>query len=404
MKRNLYSSLVAHLSQKQITLLVGARQTGKTTLLRQIQDHLKAEKKMVFFLSMEDRQTLNDLNADAKNLFQLIAPVSGGERIYVLIDEVQYLNDPSNFLKYHFDTFGDRLKFVVTGSSHFYIDRKFKDSMAGRKRIFELPTMGLDEVLRFRGREDLSALIGAGEMPRLYKDEIMLQFYDYLIYGGYPAVVLSNTIEERKEILRELRNAYARKDVAEAGLQYPDLYLKLMKITADQIGSLLNINPLATELSSDNKTLKNYLWVMQKSFHIHCVSPFHRRISSELRKMPKVFFADLGLRNSLISNFSPIGAREDRGALLENYVYLRLKQIAEEESIKYWRTRNQQEIDFVLQHDDGTAAAYEAKWNAASYRPAKYAGFLATYPEIPLVCISRGNAFEVDLRVAGKAE
>ena len=396
MKRNLYSSLVQHLPKEQITLLVGARQTGKTTLLRQVQDHLKSEKKPVFFLSMEDRQILDDLNADAKNLFQLIAPVSENERVYVLIDEVQYLKDPSNFLKYHYDTFGDRLKFVVSGSSHFYIDRKFRDSMAGRKRIFELPTMGLDEVLRFRGREELSPYIGAGQMPRLYKDEIMLQFYDFLIYGGYPAVVLASGPAERKETLRELRNAYARKDVVEAGLQHPDLYLKLMKVLADQTGSLLNINPLAAELGADNKTLKNYLWVMQKSFHVHTVAPFHKRIASELRKMPKLYFADLGLRNSLINNFSPIGTRDDRGALLENYVYLRLKMTAEEEFIKYWRTRNKQEIDFIVQRDDGTAAAHEIKWSEKSFRPSKYAGFRKTYPEIPLTCISLQNAFETD--------
>jgi predicted AAA+ superfamily ATPase len=396
MKRTLYSSLIHHLPKQQITLLVGARQTGKTTLLRQIQDHLKSEKKPVFFLSMEDRQLLDSLNADAKNLFLQISPLSENNRMYVLIDEVQYLKDPSNFLKYHYDTSGERIKFVVSGSSHFYIDQKFRDSMAGRKRIFELPTMGLDEVLRFRGREELTPYIGTGQMPLLYKDEIMLQFYDLLIYGGYPAVVLASDPAERKEILRELRNAYARKDVVEAGLQHPDLYLKLMKVLADQIGSLLNINPLAAELGADNKTLKNYLWVMQKSFHVHTVAPFHKRIASELRKMPKLYFADLGLRNSLLNNFSPIGTRDDRGALLENYVYLRLKMTAEEEFIKYWRTRNKQEIDFIVQRDDGTAAACEVKWMEKSFRPSKYAGFRKTYPEIPLTCISLQNAFETD--------
>lgn len=397
MKRNLYDTLVAHLPKPQITLLVGARQTGKTTLLRQVEDHLKGGKQSVFFLSMEDHQTLADLNADPKNLFQLIPPVAKGERVYVLIDEVQYLADPSNFLKYHYDTSGNRLKFVVSGSSHFYIDQKFKDSMAGRKRIFELPTMGLEEVLRFRGREELANCVGSGNIPRLYKDEMMLQFYDYLIYGGYPAVVLSSSTEERKETLRELRNAYARKDTVEAGLQHPDLYLKLMKIMADQIGSLLNINPLTAELGADNKTIKSYLWVMQKSFHIHTVAPFHKRVANELRKMPKLYFADLGLRNSLLNNFSPIGTRDDRGELLENYTYLRLKKIAEEEFIKYWRTRNKQEVDFVVQHEDGTAAAYEVKWQTKSFRFSKYAYFQKAYPEIPLSCISRENAFEAGL-------
>lgn len=374
--------------------MVGARQVGKTTLLRQIHAHVKATGGMSFFLSLENRQTLQLLNKDPQNLFQLIPATVGGSRIHVLMDEIQYLDDPSNFLKFHYDTGSERIKFVATGSSHFHIDKKFTDSMAGRKRIFELPTLGLDEVLHFRGRDDLVPFIGSGQVPLLYKDEMMQHFYDYLVYGGYPEVVLASNMAERKEVLRELRNSYAKKDVQEAGLLHPDLYLRLMKIAADQIGCLFNINALSSELAADNKTLKTYLWVMQKYFHVHCVSPFHKRVASELRKMPKVFFADLGLRNSLLSNFSPIGERNDRGNLLENYAYLRLKQSAEEDWVKYWRTQNKQEVDFVVQRDDGTAA-YEVKWNADAFRESKYAYFRKTYPEIPLHCISRTNAMEI---------
>jgi len=396
-KRFIYGSIVEHLPRKQITLLVGARQVGKTTLLRQVEAHLKDEGAFVFFLSLENKQTLKLLNEDPQHLFQLIPIPSAGSRLYILMDEIQYLDDPSNFLKYHYDTAGDQLKFVVTGSSHFYIDKKFTDSMAGRKRIFELPTLGLDEVLHFRGRDDLVAYIGSGQIPQLYKDEMLPHFYDYLVYGGYPEVVLANDLTERKEILRELRNSYVKKDVKDAGLHHSDLYLRLMKIMVDRIGALLNLNTLAAELSADNKTLKNYLWVMRKSFHVHCATPFHQRVASELRKMPKLFFADLGLRNSLLNDFSPIGAREDRGELLENFVYLRLKQFAEEEAVNYWRTQNKQEVDFVVQSDNGTAAAYEVKWNAAAYRASKYAYFQKTYPEIPLNCISLLNAMELDL-------
>ena len=394
MKRNIYSRLVDHLDRKQITLLVGARQVGKTTLLRQIQAHLTAEHKPAFFLSLEDRQTLGLLNENPKYLFQLIPAATVGERMFVLIDEVQYLDDPSNFLKFHYDTAGEQIKFVVTGSSHFYIDRKFEDSMAGRKRIFELPTLGLEEVLHFRGLDELVPWVGSGSIPLLYKDEIMRHFYDYLVYGGYPEVVLEKNIAERKDVLRELRNSYARKDVLDSGLQNPELYFRLMKVAADQIGSLLNINALASELAADNKTLKNYLWVMRKSFHVHCPTPFHERVASELRKMPKLYFADLGLRNSLLNNFSAIGERADRGELLENYVYLRLKQAAGEEMVKYWRTQNRQEVDFVVRHDDGTASAFEVKWGEESFRASKYAFFRKSYPKIPLHCISMANAFE----------
>ena len=395
MKRFLFSQLLEHLPKKQISLLVGARQVGKTTLLRQIFDELKRRKEAVFFLSLEDRRILDLLNEAPQNLAQLIPMTVEQDRLYVLIDEVQYLADPSNFLKFHYDTSGDRRKFVATGSSHFYIDRKFRDSMAGRKRIFELPSLSLKEVFHFRSVDELCPLMGQQDIPLICRDEMAKHLYDYLVFGGYPDVVLSTSLSERKELLLELRNSYAKKDAQEAGLKHPDLYLRMMKILADQIGSLLNINSLATELGADGKTLQNYLWVMRKSFHVHCPAPFHKRIASELRKMPKLYFADLGLRNSLLNNFSPIGEREDRGELLENYVYLRLRQKLNEESIKYWRTQNQQEVDFIMQHDDGSSEAIEVKYSSTSFRESKFAHFRKTYPETPLRCVSLQNILEL---------
>lgn len=391
MKRFLYNQLVEHLPKKQITLLVGARQVGKTTLLQQVFDELKDRKAPAFFLTLEDRRILNLLNEDPQNLAQLIPMTAEQGRIHVLIDEVQYLDDPSNFLKFHYDTSGDRIKFIATGSSHFYIDSKFRDSMAGRKRIFELPSLSLEEVFHFRGADELCPFLGAQEIPLVYRDEMMKHLYDYLVYGGYPEVVLSSSVSERKALLKELRNSYAKKDVLEAGLKHPELYLRMMKTLADQIGSLLNINSLSTEFGADGKTLKNYLWVMQKSFHVHCPAPFHKRVASELRKMPKLYFSDLGLRNSLLNNFSPIGEREDRGELLENYVYLRLRQGRDDESVKYWRTQNRQEVDFVVQADDGTSEAFEVKYSEKSFKESKYAHFRKVYPETPLRCVSLEN-------------
>lgn len=395
MKRFLYKQLIEHLPKKQISLLVGARQVGKTTLLRQIFDELKQRKEAAFFLTLEDRRILDLLNETPQNLAQLIPMTTEQDRIYVLVDEVQYLADPSNFLKFHYDTMGDRIKFVASGSSHFYIDRKFRDSMAGRKRIFELPSLSLEEVFHFRGADELCPFLGRRDTPLVYRDEMLKHFYDYLVFGGYPDVVLSSSLSDRKELLMELRNSYAKKDAQEAGLKHPDLYLRMMKMLADQIGSLLNINSLARELGADGKTLQNYLWVMRKSFHVHCPAPFHKRVASELRKMPKLYFADLGLRNSLLNNFSPIGGREDRGELLENYVYLRLRNELAEESVKYWRTQNRQEVDFIVQHDNGTSEAIEVKYSGKSFRDSKYAHFRRTYPETPLRCVSLDNVLEL---------
>ncbi|NCC52945.1 MAG: DUF4143 domain-containing protein [Spartobacteria bacterium] len=219
--------------------------------------------------------------------------------------------------------------------------------------------------------------------------------FDYLVYGGYPDVVLADSIDERRAVLNELRNSYAKKDILDSGIRHADIYMNLMKIIADQTGGLLNSHHLSSELGVDSKTVKKHLWVMQKSFHIHQVSPFHQRITSELRKMPKVYFSDLGLRNSLLNNFSPIGGRKDCGALLENYAYLCFRNIRDEEQIKYWRTQNQQEVDFIVQDSSGGQSAYEVKYSAKQFNPSKYKYFREQYPDIPLQCINLNNAVEL---------
>jgi hypothetical protein len=219
--------------------------------------------------------------------------------------------------------------------------------------------------------------------------------YDYLVFGGYPDVVLADTIEERHETLLELRNSYAQKDIQEAGLRNADIYRNLMKILADQTGQLLNIHTLSGELGIDGKTVQKYLWVMRKSFHVHIVHPFHQRVASELRKMPKIYFADLGLRNCLLNNLAPLGTRQDQGTLLENYVYLCLRNQADEDRVKYWRTQNKQEVDFIVQHITGTASAYEIKYSRKQFNESKYQYFKSQYPEIPLNCVSLDNVLEL---------
>ena len=395
MERLLYYDIVDDLSSKHISLIIGARQVGKTTLLKQLESKLNNENKVVHYFSLEDREILDLLNENPKNLLQLISKPNGNDRLYILIDEIQYLKDPSNFLKYHYDKYLDRVKFIVTGSSSFYIDKKFKDSLAGRKRIYELPTLSLKEVLRFKGEDKLARYLNTDEIPLLYLDKIKEYFYEYLIWGGYPEVVLNDSKEEKKLILKELVDSYAKKDAVESNLSYHDLYLHLMKILSYRSGSLLNVNSLTSDIKLDNKTISQYLWVMRKSFHIHYLLPFYENISSELRKMPKIYFADLGMRNCLINNFSPIGVRDDRGAILENYIFLLFKKHYSLDNIRYWRTQKQNEIDFIVQNDQNKYFAFEVKFNKKTFSLSKYKTFTNRYSNIPLKCIDLENAISI---------
>jgi len=395
LERLLLKDILNDLPEKHISLIIGARQTGKTTLLKQTSQILKKDKRSVFYFTLEDKEILNLLDENPKNLLQLIAKPDEKERRYVLIDEIQYLKDPSNFLKYLYDTYLENIKFIVTGSSSFYIDRKFKDSLAGRKRIYELPTMSLKEVLVFKGEDELAAVLNTESIPLIYLDRIKEHFYDYLIWGGYPEVVLSGSEKAKKAALNEIADSYAKKDAVESNLGFQDKYIKLMKLFASRIGELLNVNSLASDIAMDNKTVSQYIWVMRKSFHIHLLQPYYNNISSELRKMPKLYFADIGLRNALINNYSPIGLRQDKGGLLENYVYLQLKDKYGLENTKFWRTNDKNEVDFVVQNDKGKLYAYEVKYDKSAFSEIKYRAFTNAYPKIPLKCISLESALKL---------
>jgi len=148
LERNILSSILEHLQYKEFAVITGPRQCGKTSVLRMVEDQLQKSGETCVYLTMEDPAILKRLNEHPENLFSVLPQTN--RKIYVLIDEVQYLADPTNFLKYNFDLYCDKVKIICTGSSPFYIDQNFKDSLAGRKQLFSLFTLSFDEFLYFK--------------------------------------------------------------------------------------------------------------------------------------------------------------------------------------------------------------------------------------------------------------
>ena len=135
--REIEKTLFSHCLNDKIMIMIGARQVGKTTLLQKIQIFLQKEAKQVFFLTLEDPIIKNLLDEHPEKLFEIV-PLSETAKVFVCIDEIQYLQNPTNFLKYHFDLHRNHIKLIVTGSSAFYIDQKFTDSLVGRKELFQI--------------------------------------------------------------------------------------------------------------------------------------------------------------------------------------------------------------------------------------------------------------------------
>lgn len=397
-KRHVHDSIKAHISQKEYTIITGARQTGKTTLLRELYREIKDERRKVYYISLENVEILTEINKHPENVFRFMErpgnPLESGltETIYLLIDEIQYAGDPSGFLKYLYDTYLENLKIIATGSSAFYIDSKFRDSLAGRKMIFQLRTLTFIEYLDFSERYDLSlelkTIRARADYISLKKRELYEFFNHYLVYGGYPAVVLENDPEGKKERLLELRNSYVKRDILESGIKNELEFYNLMALLAEQVGNLVNKNEISNTLGIHRETIEHYLSIMQKRFHIALIRPFYKNLRKELTKMPKVYFHDPGLRNALLNRFIALNDRVDKGLLLENYIYLRLLQQQSDDNVKYWRTADGNEVDFVVSSDYENGQAYEVKFDKKLYKQAKYQKFKNQYPGISLQVIS----------------
>lgn len=386
-RRKKYSIVLKHIPKKEFTILIGARQIGKSTILKQLFEDLNQEGEIVYFLNLDRKDILDELNQNPENLFK-ICPLQQDKKIIVFIDEIQYLDNATSFLKLLFDEYSGRLKIVATGSSAFYIDRQFNDSLVGRKKIFQMGTLDFEEFLLFKGREDLVfeiVQLKSKKKTKSIQENLLWGYMDeFMNYGGYPAVVLENGTEEKMELLKEIRDSYIKRDVLESGVSDEGKFYRMLLFLASQSGNLLNVNEISNTLRITNATVENYLYILQKCFHITLVKPFYNNIRKELTKMPKVYINDLGLRNVLINYFSPLEQRADKGAVLENLAFRLLSERYDQDQIKYWRTADGNEVDFVVETSYLKGFAVEVKFNEQDAKPNKYNKFTQNYPDFPL--------------------
>lgn len=390
-KRKYFDQIIQHLNnnEKEFLILSGARQTGKTMLLKQCVDFLTEKGETPFYFTFEDPAIKNTLNEHPENLFRFI-PKTKDKRMFVMIDEIQYLNDPSNFLKYHFDLYAPGLLIIATGSSAFYIDEKFKDSLAGRKKLIQVFTMDFDEFLDFRADDnsllqELQNIRENTDYISLRRKEIIAYLDEYLTYGGYPAVVTTAGTDKKKEKIRELISSYLKRDILESGIKSEETLFNLLKILAGIQNSLVNKNELSATLHVSTTAIENYFVVLQKCFHIALVKPFYGNIRKEITKMPIVYFHDLGFRNVLNNLFTSVDERLDKGKLIENYIFIRLREKFPDGKINFWRTTDGNEVDFVVDSENGKLAI-ESKFNQNQFRSGKYGKFTENYPDFHLSC------------------
>lgn len=369
-QRILEAGITKRMNKEKIILLFGARQVGKTTLLKMLTE--KSVGKTVW---------LNADDAVVQSLFERFSMHSfkafTGNPELVVIDEAQQLNDIGKCLKQLFDS-GLTFQMLVSGSSAFELRNKTSEPLTGRKWEYHLFPFSFKELA-----DETNPLAEVQHLPVR------------LLFGMYPEVV-THPGDERQR-LQLLMDSYLYKDVLMwQGLKKPEKIIQLLKALALQVGNEVNYNELSRLIKLDRETVEKYILILEQTYIIFRLPSFSSNHRKELSKSRKIYFFDNGIRNILLGDFRPIEARQDTGALWENYIISELWK-KEHNNMQYgkfyfWRTSDQQEIDLIIEKN-GILHSYEVKWNPmAQARLSKT--FSNNYPNSTFDVINKENFFE----------
>ncbi|MBI2335030.1 ATP-binding protein [Candidatus Daviesbacteria bacterium] len=348
-KRKILALLVRHLFSDQMTIITGPRQVGKTYLMQILQEMLANESKKTIWLNLDNEEDALKVASQAA-LLSYINLVAGREKAFVFIDEIQRKENAGLFLKGIFDM---RLphKFIISGSGSLELKAKIPESMAGRKQLFIIEPISFEEFVNYKTNYHYEDKLNDFFIVEKAKTEHLLS--EYMVFGGYPRVVLSDSVSLKQSEMQEIYQSYIDRDLRDLlRLEKTEALGNLLKIIASQIGSLINLTELSSTVDLDEKTVKHYLWYLEQTFILKKVTPYYRNTRKEITKAPIYYFYDIGLRNWLLGLFglpripSPLS-----GHLFENFVFnmLRMQLESALTQIHFWRTRDQAEVDFVLE-------------------------------------------------------
>ena len=363
--RELVNTILKNFDQHEIVFLLGTRQTGKTTLSKLIAQTSAYARNNIHYIDFEDktyRLTYNNISLSTLNNLLKLENINTHERNLLIFDEIQLLDDPSNLLKLLHDHFPE-LKVIATGSSSLEIKNKFSDSLAGRKRIYKVEPLSFDEFLLFKKEERLLSL------RKLFKDaskektgqqklipiieahneSFQSLFEEYIIYGGYPEVVLSHSKENKIQKLDSIATSYIQKDIREiAQINNIKAYNNLLRYIAINNGAHFNLSSAKQVIGISSETLNKYLTLLENTFIIAELPPFYTNKNKEISKNKKYYFKDIGINNLQIQNFNYLNLRNDAGSLYETYIYNCLTHNQSIlESNYFYRTQSKSEIDFI---------------------------------------------------------
>ena len=367
-QRTIFNQLYDNIGKKPILVLYGARQVGKTTLIKSI---IAKFTKTLYLQGDDPKDALLLEHRSAKELLEL---VSGYE--LVVIDEAQRVKDIGITLKLIADNIAVA-RVIATGSSSFELANKLNEPLTGRNRKFYLYPLSIKEVAAARGPMNVNKEIDS-----------------YLTFGMYPEIVNAVSREEKATLIKELAGDYLFKDLFLFGdIRNSFAFEKLVKLIALRIGNEISYTELAKEVGVSRATIYNYINLLEQAFIIFRLTPLYNNKTKEINKRHKIYFYDVGIRNALIGNTDPIDIRPDKGAIFENFfIAEKIKERAYSASssdIHFWRNRQGSEVDFVeSENANKEIFAFECKWKGSTVAPIS---FKTSYPKASFECITTEN-------------
>jgi uncharacterized protein len=381
-KRKISDEILKYMDIEEVLVLHGARQVGKTHILFWLQNYLTKKQKVTYYIDLEDSRFKRLLDSGVDEFINHLKEEGfyKNKKTYVFIDEIQYLKNPSEFLKLVADHHKD-IKLIVSGSSSFEIKSKFKDSLVGRTINFEIFTLDFEEFLLFKKYKYIKNEVYSNKKT----EELKLMYKEYILFGSYPKIVLSNELKLKERRLQQIIDTYIRKDIRElANIENIEKFNKLIEILASQSGQILNVKELSDTCNLSVPTVEKYLFILEQTYIIKLLRPYSKNIRSELTKVPKVFFYDSGLMQILwLKSLS----KEIIGKVFETNIFAELIKKYGQNNLYYWRTKDRKEIDFILKKKNNILPI-EVKLNFARINFSSIKYFLKKYNLTKSLCIS----------------
>lgn len=378
LRRIAYTDIIGDIGRREIGIIVGPRQVGKTTLLREIAEYCRSGKIAHRYFDLE---MPNDANYFAQDFRHLLADLCK-IRQTILIDEFHYLPNATKLFKSIYDGYKG-VKVYASGSSAIEMHRHLKESLAGRRRLYRLFPLSFWEWLPSKS----SAIKQPGSIfskitPSAHHT-LIKYLEEFIIFGGMPGLIHEKKTDSKKQLLLDLVATYIQKDI-KALLREEDIlsFNRLIVLLAGQEGNLLSENSISQTLNYSLRQVRKDLSILNQMFLLEMLKPFWTNRGRELKQTSKTYYFDSGIRNAVLRDFRGLNHRPDKGALLESFVLRELQiNLRVAQDIYYWRTREKEEVDFILVQDR-TPLAIEVKSKIASPEiPFGIRQFFNKYPE-----------------------